>query len=62
MASLDSRRGICQAMGCRADPQIRENLRREAFLCGVLVQQGLGMFGCMHKDLARILAEQLAPP
>ncbi|CAM9304799.1 unnamed protein product [Scytosiphon promiscuus] len=51
-----------EAIGCRADPHIREHLRREAFLCGVPREGGVGMFGYMHEDLARILAEQLAPP
>ncbi|CAM9662920.1 unnamed protein product [Hapterophycus canaliculatus] len=51
-----------EAIGCRADPQIREQLRKEAFLCGVPGENGLGMFGYMHDELAKTLAEQLAPP
>ena len=47
-----------QAMGCRADPETRERLRGEYFLCGVSRDRGLGAFGFVDEELARKLAEQ----
>jgi len=44
-------------MGCKADPETRERLRGEAFLCGVPREQGLGMFGYVDEGLAASLAE-----
>lgn len=44
-------------MGCKANPETRERLRRDAFLCGVPGDKGLGTFGYMDEDLARTLAE-----
>ncbi|CAM9265396.1 unnamed protein product [Ectocarpus sp. 8 AP-2014] len=46
-----------EASGCHADPETRERLRVEAFLCGVPRDGGLGMFGNMDEGLARALAE-----
>eukprot|EP00752_Nemacystus_decipiens_P012656 g11210.t1 len=46
-----------EAIGCKANPEIRERLRAEAFLCGVASDRGLGVFGYMDEDLAKTLAE-----
>ena len=46
-----------QAMGCKANPETRERLRAEAFLCGVPRDRGLGVYGYMDEDLARTLSE-----
>ncbi|CBJ26842.1 Hypothetical leucine rich repeat protein [Ectocarpus siliculosus] len=46
-----------EASGCHADPETRERLRVEAFLCGVPRDGGLGMFGNMDEGLAKALAE-----
>lgn len=44
-------------MGCKANPEMREWLRAEAFLCGVPRDRGLGVYGYIDEDLARTLAE-----
>ncbi len=55
--NAETKRNKNQAMGCKADPEIRERLRGEAFLCGVPRGQGLGMFGYVDEALAVSLAE-----